>query len=155
LRARTTRYLEEEMSLITRIAKALKKRQHTVERAEMGMTLIEIMVVVAIIGLLMGTVGVVAYNRFQKAKLTNAKMIVKNMQEAIVHYFMDNQDKCPTDLKTLYTQKYINKEPKDPWGEALMFKCPGEQDTQGADIISKGPDRKEGTDDDIKSWELE
>ena len=143
------------MTLITRITKALKKRQRPVAQQEMGMTLIEIMVVVAIIGLLMGTVGVVAYNRFQKAKLTNAKMIVKNMQEAIVHYFMDNQDKCPTDLKELYTQKYINKEPKDPWGEELTFKCPGSQDTQGADITSMGPDRKEGTEDDIESWKLD
>ena len=143
------------MSLIMNIAKTLKKRQRPAKERELGMTLIEIMVVVAIIGLLMGTVGVVAYNRFQKAKLTNAKMIVKNMQEAIIHYFMDNQDKCPTDLKTLYTQKYINKEPKDPWGEDLTFKCPGEKDTQGADITSKGPDRKDGTEDDIQSWELD
>ena len=143
------------MTLITRITKVLNKKQRPAKERELGMTLIEIMVVVAIIGLLMGTVGVVAYNRFQKAKLTNAKMIVKNMQEAIIHYFMDNQDKCPTDLKTLYTQKYINKEPKDPWGEDLTFKCPGEKDTQGADITSKGPDRKDGTEDDIQSWELD
>ena len=143
------------MSLIMKIAETMKKRERPAPERELGMTLIEIMVVVAIIGLLMGTVGVVAYNRFQKAKLTNAKMIVKNMQEAIVHYFMDNQDKCPSDLKALYTQKYINKEPKDPWGEDLVFKCPGEKDTQGADIHSKGPDRQDGTDDDIKSWELD
>jgi len=143
------------MSLIMNVAKALKKKQRPAQERELGMTLIEIMVVVAIIGLLMGTVGVVAYNRFQKAKLTNAKMIVKNMQEAIVHYFMDNQDKCPTDLKALHTQKYINKEPQDPWGQELKFKCPGENDTQGADIYSMGPDRKDGTEDDIKSWELD
>ena len=143
------------MSLIMNIAKTLNKKQRPARERELGMTLIEIMVVVAIIGLLMGTVGVVAYNRFQKAKLTNAKMIVKNMQEAIVHYFMDNQDKCPSDLKALYTEKYINKEPKDPWGEDLTFKCPGEKDTQGADITSMGPDRKDGTEDDIQSWDLD
>ena len=48
---------------------------------QLGMTLIEIMVVVSIIGLLMGTVGVVAYNRYKKAKVSNAKMIIKNVQD--------------------------------------------------------------------------
>ena len=143
------------MSRFNEAVAALRRRHSGAAQSQRGMTLIEIMVVVAIIGLLMGTVGVVAYNRFQKAKLTNAKMIVKNMQDALVHYAMDNRDPCPTDLHELYKQKYINKEPADPWGEALIFKCPGENDTEAADISSKGPDRKEGTEDDIKSWEMD
>jgi len=143
------------MSMFHRIVKVLRTRRARAEQGQLGMTLIEIMVVVAIIGLLMGTVGVVAYNRFKKAKLTNAMMVVKNMQDALVHYAMDNKDPCPPDLKTLYKEKYINKAPKDPWGQELIFKCPGDNDTEGADISSKGPDRKEGTDDDINSWEMD
>lgn len=144
------------MSLITRISavlRALKERRASAVERDLGMTLIEIMVVVAIIGLLMGTVGVVAYNRFKKAKVTNARMIVKNIQDALVHYAMDNKDPCPNSLKELYAQKYINKDPKDPWGQELTFKCPGDHDKESADISSAGPDRKDGTDDDITSWE--
>jgi general secretion pathway protein G len=155
------------MSWFHRMVEALRRRSAAFhikgERAEgaasdrfnqAGMTLIEIMVVVAIIGLLMGTVGVVAYGRWQKARVTNAKQVVNNMKQALVHYAMDNKDPCPKDLKELRTQKLIDKDPKDPWGEDLIYKCPGEHDTDSADITSKGPDRKEGTDDDIKSWEL-
>jgi len=142
------------MRLIKRIVEALRQRRGERERDELGMTLIEIMVVVAIIGLLMGTVGVVAFQRFQKAKLTNAKQIVTNVKQALVHYAMDNQDPCPTELKELKEQKLIDKDPKDPWGKELIYKCPGEHDTESADVSSMGPDRKEGTEDDIHSWEL-
>jgi general secretion pathway protein G len=140
------------MNFFKRIIAAAKRRM--AQSSERGMTLIEIMVVVAIIGLMMGTVGVVAYNRYQKAKLTNAKQIVNNIKQALVHYAMDSEDPCPKDLHELYTSKLIDKDPKDPWGEDLLYKCPGEHETDGADVISKGPDKKEGTEDDIKSWEL-
>ena len=40
---------------------------------------------------------------------------------------------------------------KDPWGTPYTFKCPGTQDPDGADVISAGPDKQPGTEDDIKS----
>lgn len=144
------------MNLIKLIVAALKRRNRRcpdVTSAQLGMTLIEIMVVVAIISLLMGTVGVVAFRRYQKAKLTNAKQIIANVQQALGHYRLESNEDCPSDVKDLYTKKYLSKEPRDPWGEDLVFKCPGEHDTEGADIFSKGPDKQEGTDDDIVSWD--
>ncbi|MCA9665554.1 MAG: type II secretion system protein GspG [Myxococcales bacterium] len=133
---------------------ALREREIMRGRSELGMTLIEIMVVVAIIGLLLGTVGVVAFNKWKKAQVTNAKQVVKNIEQAIEHYALENSGKsCPKELKELVPSQ-IKKVPKDPWGEELVYKCPGEQNTGGADISSKGPDKKEGTDDDINSWEL-
>ena len=119
-----------------------------------GMTLVEIMVVVAIIGMLMGTVGVYAYGRLEKAKITDTKVIIKNIEQALVHFQTDNTDGCPKSLTDLFTQKYLTKDPVDAWGQPLVFKCPGEHNPDGADIISKGKDKQEGTADDIKSWEL-
>ena len=122
--------------------------------AARGMTLVEIMVVVAIIGMLMGTVGVYAFGRLQQAKITDTKIIIKAVDQAMVHFQTDNTDACPKSLSDLYTQKYLTKEPVDAWGQQLIFKCPGEHNTDGADIVSKGKDKQEGTTDDIKSWEL-
>jgi general secretion pathway protein G len=122
--------------------------------AARGMTLVEIMVVVAIIGMLMGTVGVYAFGRLQQAKVTDTKIIIKAVDQAMVHFQTDNTDSCPKSLSDLYTQKYLTKEPVDAWGQQLIFKCPGEHNTDGADIVSKGKDKQEGTTDDIKSWEL-
>lgn len=122
---------------------------------QLGMTLIEIMVVVAIIGLLMGTVGVVAYGRYKKAQVVNTKQIIKNIETAVETFMMDNNGECPKDLKDLYTQKIINKEPKDAWGQPLIFKCPGEHNKESSDVASKGPDKREGTQDDIKNWQTD
>jgi general secretion pathway protein G len=133
-------------------------RVHALRRREQlhrqhGFTLVEIMVVVMIIGLLVGTVGVVAFNRFKKAQIKNAQTVVKNVEGAVEMYMMDNNGDCPKDLEELRAEKIIKKDPKDPWGQLLLFKCPGEQNTDGVDISSKGPDKEEGTDDDITNWE--
>lgn len=129
-------------------------RRRLSRAAARGMTLVEIMVVVAIIGMLMGTVGVYAYGRLEKAKVTDSKVIIKNVEQALVHFQTDNTEGCPKTLSELFAQKYLTKEPVDAWGQPLVFKCPGEHNTDGADIISKGKDKQQGTADDIKSWEL-
>src|SRR4051812_11950030 len=130
-------------------------RRRLARRAARGMTLVEIMVVVAIIGMLMGTVGVYAYGRLEKARINDTKMVIHNVEQALVHYQTDNTDGCPKSLGDLVTQKYMAKEPKDAWGQALKFVCPGTHNNQdGADIWSAGKDKVEGNGDDIKSWEL-
>lgn len=131
-----------------------RKRRGFRRIAARGMTLVEIMVVVAIIGMLMGTVGVFAVGQLNKAKVSDTKMVIKNIEQALVHFQTDNTDSCPKALSDLYTQKYLTKDPVDAWGQPLIFKCPGEHNPDGADIISKGKDKQEGTGDDIKSWEL-
>ncbi len=112
------------------------------------------LMVVAIIGMLMGTVGVYAFNRFKKARITDTKLVIKNIEQALVHFQTDNTDACPKSLSDLFQQKYLTKEPVDAWGQPLAFRCPGEHNTDGADIVSKGEDKQEGTPDDIKSWDL-
>lgn len=123
-------------------------------RLARGMTLVEIMVVVAIIGMLMGTVGVYAYGRLEKARVSDTKMVIHSVEQALVHYQTDNTDGCPKTVGDLVTQKYMSKEPKDAWGQPLIFVCPGQHNPDGADIVSKGKDKQEGTQDDIKSWEM-
>jgi general secretion pathway protein G len=123
-------------------------------RLARGMTLVEIMVVVAIIGMLMGTVGVYAYGRLEKARISDTKMVIHSVEQALVHYQTDNTDGCPKSASDLVAQKYMSKEPKDAWGQALIFVCPGQHNPDGADIVSKGKDKQEGTQDDIKSWEM-
>jgi len=126
-------------------------------RGARGMTLVEIMVVVAIIGMLMGAVAVGAFSQLEKARVKNTKVIIHTVEQALVHYQTDNTDGCPKSLSDLVTQKYLNKEPKDDWGEKLIFVCPGTHNPDGADITSLGKDKKEGGDGanaDLKSWEL-
>ena len=40
----------------------------------------------------------------------------------------------------------------DPWGEPYQYRNPGIKNPNGYDLFSKGPDKKEGTPDDIGNW---
>jgi len=44
------------------------------------------------------------------------------------------------------------KIPPDPWGEPYVYRYPGVKNKTGYDIFSKGPDKTEGTADDIGNW---
>jgi general secretion pathway protein G len=141
--------MNEEELMDRRMQGRLAQRR----RRGRGMTLVEIMVVVAIIGMIMGAVAVGAMSQLEKAKVKNTKMIIHNVQEALVHYATDNTDSCPKALSELVSQKYLNKDPKDDWGQPLMYVCPSTHGGDSADVWSKGKDKQDGTADDIRSWE--
>jgi general secretion pathway protein G len=122
-------------------------------RYDHGFSLLEIMVVLAIIGLIVGSVGVMVFNRFKKAQVQTAKTRVTEIANATMQYMLDNGNSCPRSLDELVSQKYLKKGIKDPWGKDFIFRCPGTNDPDSADVISAGPDKAEGTADDIKSWE--
>ncbi len=119
-----------------------------------GFTLLEIMIVLAIIAMLAGGVGVAVFKSFQKAKVSTAKLRVKAARDAVTQYMIETPS-CPKSIEELVSGKFLDKNnAKDPWGVNLVIKCPGTNDTDGADISSPGPDKQDGTADDIKSWEL-
>ena len=117
-----------------------------------GMTLVEIMIVVAIIGMVVGGVAYTAFGQFEKAKLQNAKKEVASIKGAIEIWSTQNIGQTITSLDVLVKDRVLNKDPKDPWGLPYQFKCPGEHDTDSCDVWSSGKDKKAGTTDDIKSW---
>jgi general secretion pathway protein G len=119
-----------------------------------GMTLIEILIVLALISLVTGSIGVMVFNNFKKGQTKVAKTQVSEVIGAVQQYMMDNNNNCPQGIEELISQKLLKKDHKDPWGKPFTLKCPGEQDPDGVDVVSAGPDKAEGTDDDIKSWEL-
>jgi general secretion pathway protein G len=123
--------------------------------AERGFTLIEIMIVVAIIGLIMSSVGIVAVKQWRRAQVEDAKRTVHTVEAAVDLFSTQHNDPCPQGgIAGLVSERLLKKHPKDPWGQELIFTCPGTNNPEGADVVSKGPDKQEGTADDIRSWEL-
>jgi general secretion pathway protein G len=125
----------------------------TARTAAAGFTLLEVMIVLAIIGLIAGGIGVTVFNQFKKGQVKIAKTTVGEISGAVQQYMMENNSECPKGMEDLVAKKNLKKAIKDPWGKEFTIKCPGTNDTDGADISSSGPDKQEGTADDIKSWD--
>ena len=132
-------------------------------------TLIEILVVVAIIGLLAGLLFTNTDKIFGQSQEVVAKVFVRDsLKTALTRYRIDVGDYPSTadGLAALltapasagdrwrgpYADVQGNKLPMDPWGEPYQYRYPGMKNKGGYDLFSKGPDKAEGTDDDIGNW---
>jgi general secretion pathway protein G len=121
-----------------------------------GFSLLEIMIVLALIGMITAGVAVVINKSFQNAKIKIAKERIKEISQGVTTYMIDSNSTCPKSMDDLVAQKYVSKSSaKDPWGKDFVLRCPGQQDPDGADVTSSGPDKADGTADDIKSWEMQ
>jgi general secretion pathway protein G len=134
-----------------------------------GFTLLEILVVLAIIGLLVGVLVKNVGGGFRSGETATARIFVTSTAPAIlVRYRIDVGDYPSTaeGLDALVNAPagkvdrwrngpYVDggKLPLDPWGEPFSYRYPGTRNKTGYDIFSKGPDKTEGTPDDIGNWE--
>ena len=134
-----------------------------------GFTLVEIMVVVVIIGLLAALVGPKLIGQSEAAKITATKAQIKNFEQTLELFHLHNGFFPTTDQglmaliekptmspepKNYQKGGYLNAKtlPKDPWGNDYVYLSPG---TEGDyDIISFGPDGREGGDNDISNWDV-
>jgi len=58
---------------------------------------------------------------------------------------------APKDISN-WNGPYIRKIRKDPWGNAYIYHYPPTHNKSSIDLLSPGPDGKEGTPDDVVSW---
>lgn len=136
---------------------------------QLGFSLIEIMVVVVIIGLLASIVGPKVLNSAGQAREQKAVADFANLATALKMYKLDNYIYPSTEqgIQALITATdispqpknfrqggYMDKLPKDPWGNEYLYLSPGENGdfdiyTYGADGISGG----EGESADMGNWE--
>jgi general secretion pathway protein G len=135
---------------------------------EAGFTLIEIMVVIAIIGILATLIVPKIMGRPDEARSMAAKHDVGTIVQALKLYRLDigryptteqglqalvikpTVDPIPQNWKA---GGYLESAPKDPWGNPYAYANPGTK--AEVDVISYGADGKPGgtgTDTDITNW---
>jgi general secretion pathway protein G len=123
-----------------------------------GFTLIEIMVVIAILAILAVIVMPKLVGRTDDARITAAKVQIKNIEEGLHLYKLDNGVYPSTEqgLEALVRPPtigiipknwkeggYMSKVPVDPWGNAFIYLAPG-QDGAPYELVSYGADGEEG-----------
>jgi general secretion pathway protein G len=131
-----------------------------------GMTLIEILVVLVLIGIVLGIVGGNFIGRGEKAKADAAKIEIGQIGQALdlfkleVGRYPSSQEglqaliAAPTGVSN-WNGPYWKKStlPRDPWNNEYRYVSPGQHGAY--DIVSYGADGKEGgegADKDIASW---
>ncbi len=140
---------------------------HSSRRA--AFTLLEILVVLAIIGLLAGLAISNSDKIFGSSQEAIAKVFVRDsLKTSLVRYRIEMGDypstaeglaallAAPASKADRWRGPYIdspgNKAPLDPWGEPYQYRYPGTHGNGTYDLYSKGPDKADGTGDDIGNW---
>jgi general secretion pathway protein G len=135
-------------------------------RCERGITLIELMVVMVILGLLAALVAPKMFGRVGQAKQKAAYTQIELFGTALDSYYLDvgRYPNSSEGLEALitnpsgvenWTGPYVKKSeiPLDPWGNAYQYNSPGSHGDY--DLSSYGKDKSEGGDGenmDIVSW---
>jgi general secretion pathway protein G len=112
-----------------------------------GMTLIEIMVVLVIIGLIAGAVAVNVMGRLDEAKIKQASTDLHTLENCLDLYKLD-KGRYPTTEEGLAAVSAAGKckISKDPWQNDYVYLYPGQVHPESFDIKSYGGDGKPGGD---------
>jgi general secretion pathway protein G len=138
-------------------ARVLAKR-----RRPRGMTLIEIMVVITLLGLIAAAVGVAAMNMLVQGQIDTARTQAMELAKAMDTYkvLFGRYPSTSEGLGALAVppgggKPIIDRIPKDPWGGEFTYTIPGIKNPNKFDIKSNGEDRSEGGGDDVGNWPAE
>lgn len=136
--------------------------RHDSGRRRRGFTLIELLLVIVIIATLAALVIPNFMGRGEEARRTAAKAQITTFESVLATYESDCGS-LPESLDSLINEPspkprgwkgpYMKDVPVDPWGNPYAYKKAGSHRPPFPDICSNGPDGREGTEDDITSWD--
>lgn len=138
-------------------------------RRNAGFSLLEVMIVIVIILAILGFVGANLLGQRDKANINMVDVQLKGLKSSMMN-FKNDFDRFPTDeegIKVLWDKSGLPEEeqskwtvaytaepvPTDRWGSPWGYKQVGERAPEGwFDLWSFGPDKQDGTADDIHLW---
>jgi general secretion pathway protein G len=142
----------------------MMKRQIKRQRRS-AFTLVELLLVLAILALLAGIVLPKLTGSKEKANIAAAKTQMNAFATALDMFEVDNghYPRGKNGLRDLVNKprdagadwhQYLDSIPKDPWGNDYIYECPGKHRPTSYDLSSTGPLGKAGGDDNIVNWTI-
>ena len=133
----------------------LRAKRDETRSSEQGFTLVEMLVVIAIIGLIMGLIGPRVLNYLSESKVKAAKIQIQSFESALDLFNLD-AGRYPSTAEGLtalvrrtpglaaWNGPYLRggNVPNDPWNNPYVYRAPGEHGAY--DIVSYGADGQEG-----------
>lgn len=137
---------QPEICLVDNNMAVVNALPRTLER---GMTLVEIMIVLAIMASVMGIVGVFASGAMTNSRIKEAQVEIGNLKQAVDSFWVMRQE-YPDSLSQLADPPsgmapIMERLPEDPWGNDYQYS----RERDGFKIYSTGPDGSSGGSDDV------
>ena len=134
-------------------------------RGRFGFTLMEVLLVLMIL-VVLASMAVTIFGGTQERALKDAAKTQVGLFKSAISYYklhtknnpggLDDLINKPGDSKVAahWEGPYLDvtKIPLDPWDSEYKFASPGKHNTESFDVWSVGPDKQDGTDDDIGNW---
>ncbi len=150
---------------MSKFKQARRAKQGQTRHPEAGVTLVEMMVVITIIGLITAVVAINVLPSQDKARVQKATADIATLEQALELFRLEN-GRLPSTEEGLAIlaapaegdaagrqEAYIRRLPNDPWNRAYQYVAPGEHGPY--DLYSLGADGKPGgkdLDTDVGNW---
>lgn len=123
-------------------------RQWNGRRKQRAVTLIEVLIVVAIIALVSASVAVASHKFWSDAVDKDAKSNARTIRSAVKAWWVEHDSALCPSMEQLVSDQILDKDHahSDPWGKPWRIECADSDVT----IYSDGRDRIAGTKDDVR-----
>lgn len=134
------------------------------QRNRRGFTLVEVLLVLAIIGVIMAIGVPMLLGQQKQAMIKATRANIGGLESALKLYAQDHDGEYPSSNQGLsvllqspgndpkWHGPYMEKEPTDSWENPLQYQYPGKNSATKPDIWSFGADKTPNTEDDINNW---
>lgn len=131
-------------------------------RRRAAFTLLEVLLVLAILGVIMSLVVPQLLGRQTEASIDATRLSIRGLDQALRLYALDHSGRYPTTADGLavlvdapsrpdprWKGPYLETLPLDAWGNPFEYRYPGSHDRLKYEVVSAGPDQSINTEDDV------